>query len=101
MALVERKRGRAAVEDRARILRRDRGLCQVCLPRGRIVLATEVDHIVALINGGDDTDENKQSICRDCHAEKTRQDLGQKQATQIDAAGLPTSPGHHWNTRGA
>ena len=39
-----RKRGRAAVADRARVMRRDKGLCQDCLARGILKPATQVDH---------------------------------------------------------
>jgi 5-methylcytosine-specific restriction protein A len=33
--------------------------------------ADEVDHIVPLELGGSDSDANKQSLCRECHAAKT------------------------------
>lgn len=72
-----RKRGQAAVIDRDRIVRRDKGLCQRCLRKGRYTEGHEVDHIVALINGGPDTDENKELLCLPCHAEKTREDMRQ------------------------
>lgn len=97
MKITERKRGRAAVEDRARIMRRDCGLCQACLLRGIIKPATVVDHIVALVNGGDDRDTNKRCLCDECHTEKTRQDLGLKPSGACDTNGLPIAPGHHWN----
>lgn len=97
MELVKRKRGRAAVSDRARIMRRDCGVCQICKREGRLTPALEVDHIVALCNGGDDSDENKQALCLACHEAKTRADLGQKQVVEFGADGMPTTPGHHWN----
>ena len=48
--------------------------------------STVTDHIVALVNGGADTDENRQRLCDDCHEVKTAQDLGRKpkQAIGVD-----------------
>ncbi|GAA4493254.1 HNH endonuclease signature motif containing protein [Pseudaeromonas paramecii] len=57
---------------RQRVLERDRYLCQVCLAKGRITVATEVDHIVNKAAGGTDDEANLQAICRSCHAAKTQ-----------------------------
>ena len=92
-----RKRGRQALADRARVMRRDKGLCQDCLARGVLTLATEVDHIVPLFKGGDDSDDNKAAICADCHQLKTRSDKGQAPSGGCDARGFPTDPRHPWN----
>jgi 5-methylcytosine-specific restriction protein A len=73
-----RLRGRRGVEQRLRRLRRTHGLCELCHKKGRVEVAVEVDHIIALVNGGEDTDENTQNLCRPCHDEKTRKDLGFK-----------------------
>lgn len=35
----------------------------------------EVDHIIALANGGTDLDDNLQILCRYCHAAKTKEDI--------------------------
>ncbi len=56
---------------RKRILARDDGLCQPCLGRDLITMATQVDHIVQKASGGSEEDENLQSICGDCHKAKT------------------------------
>ncbi|PWV99569.1 HNH endonuclease [Mangrovibacter plantisponsor] len=56
---------------RARILRRDKGLCQSCLKQGRAVEASCVDHIIAKAQSGTDEDSNLQSLCWPCHAAKT------------------------------
>ena len=95
---TERTRGRRGVEDRHRILRRDNGICQRCLKAGRITPATQVDHIEPLHKGGPDSDENKQSLCDPCHAEKTREDMGHKHKATIGVDGWPVDAAHHWNT---
>lgn len=50
---------------RAAILYRDAYRCALC-PRG----ASEVDHIVPLVDGGTDHPSNLRSLCRDCHASR-------------------------------
>lgn len=56
---------------RARILERDRHLCQECLRNGRAVVAKTVDHIKPKAQGGTDADSNLQSLCWPCHHAKT------------------------------
>lgn len=56
---------------RKRILRRDKGLCQICLAGGKYRPAKSVDHIKPKFEGGDDHDENLQSLCKPCHDAKT------------------------------
>jgi 5-methylcytosine-specific restriction enzyme A len=46
-------------------------LCVECERRGRIRLATQRDHILALEEGGTDTQDNEQGLCDDCHAAKS------------------------------
>lgn len=94
--MIERARGRRAVEDRARIMRRDKGMCQACLSFGRVTQAHQVDHIIALTNGGDDSDDNKRALCDECHAEKTRLDMGYRPRPAFDSSGLPMG-NHRWN----
>jgi 5-methylcytosine-specific restriction protein A len=47
-----------------------------CLASGRLSIATELDHITALVNGGTNADSNYQCLCKDCHRDKTASDLG-------------------------
>lgn len=47
----------------------------------------ELDHIVALVNGGQDTEDNLQVLCVGCHEDKTRRDLGYAKRAQFDASG--------------
>jgi 5-methylcytosine-specific restriction enzyme A len=56
---------------RARIMRRDCGICQPCKRAGRAAEAREVDHIVSKANGGTEDDANLQAICTPCHKAKT------------------------------
>src|SRR5574337_321930 len=69
--MIERLRGRARQAQRKRIIERDKGLCQVCLKNGLIRAGTEVDHKIALQNGGDNSDGNQWLLCDDCHSDKT------------------------------
>jgi 5-methylcytosine-specific restriction protein A len=43
---------------------------------GQLVLAHEVDHIVPLVKGGTNAEENLQSLCRTCHQRKTNTEDG-------------------------
>lgn len=56
---------------RARILTRDKHLCQQCMKDGRAKAATTVDHIKPKAQGGTDADSNLQALCWPCHRMKT------------------------------
>lgn len=73
---TERLRGRAAVTQRVRRMERTHWLCEICAANGRNEVAVVVDHVLALANGGDDTDANTQNLCRPCHDRKTAEDFG-------------------------
>lgn len=45
----------------------DQPLCQQCLDRGQVVVATEVHHKVRVSDGGTDDEENLVGLCHDCH----------------------------------
>ena len=64
-------------------------LCVRCQEQGRIRAATELDHIIALVNGGTNDPENFQGLCSDCHEQKTRIDLGWKPRPKIGLDGWP------------
>ncbi len=72
---ISDRSGGAWAKIRSRIMRRDRGLCQPCKVVGRVTMALQVDHIVALANGGGNDDGNLQGICHECHEAKTRMDV--------------------------
>lgn len=83
-----RLRGRAAVAQRTRRLRRTKGLCEDCLPK-RVTAATVVDHIVPLAHGGPDTDDNTRNLCDPCHAKRTAEQFGHRQKQEIGVDGWP------------
>ena len=85
----ERGYGSAWDRQRQRILRRDAGICQACLPLGFVHVGTEVDHIVPRFEGGTDDDANLQTICTAQHRAKT----------QAEAARARTQP-HSATPRG-
>lgn len=72
-------------------------LCQVCKRKGRFSAANEVDHIVSKAlwiekfgtNDGMDDEENLQSICTPCHAEKTTEEKGFKPKPRVGMDGYP------------
>jgi 5-methylcytosine-specific restriction protein A len=66
-------------------------LCVECQKQGRITIATELDHIVALTNGGTDTDDNRQGLCTECHDAKTARDMGHRERLAISVDGWPES----------
>lgn len=74
---------------REQILQRDQYLCQPCRRKGRITVATQVDHIIALANKGDDKPLNLQAICEPCHEAKTLIDSGHKPKVAISEEGWP------------
>jgi 5-methylcytosine-specific restriction protein A len=73
---------------RARVLRTN-PLCVACQRKGRITIATEVDHITPLFKGGTDDEENLAGMCHQCHADKTVADLGQAPRVTIGIDGWP------------
>ena len=78
---------------RIAIMKRDKGLCQPCERVGRYTPATQVDHIKPKAQGGSDDENNLQSICGDCHDEKTAQDNNRTVKSSIGVDGWPTPYG--------
>jgi len=85
---VKRIRGRALQALRDRLLSAN-PLCAMCKSRGLVTLATDLDHIVALTNGGGNDDENLQGLCAECHELKTLADLGRRPRMEIGEDGWP------------
>ncbi len=71
----KRKAGKALQTRRQRFYERD-PRCALC--RKPLLLDEyRLDHVVALVNGGQDTDANLQGLCVPCHDAKTREDMRQ------------------------
>ena len=72
--------------------------CVMCRAKGSLRIATELDHIVALVNGGLDFNRddcsNRQSLCEDCHKAKTASDLGHRYTPRHGCGqdGWPVAP---------
>lgn len=77
---------------RLRALQRDKHLCQLCLPK-RFTAATEVDHIVNRAAKGTNDMSNLQSLCADCHAQKSKREAnpGYRERVQIGVDGWPVT----------
>jgi 5-methylcytosine-specific restriction enzyme A len=84
----QRIRGRKLIERRA-LWFMQHPLCVMCKREGRVSMATELDHIVALANGGKDDETNLQGLCADHHRIKTNNDLGYKPVRAIGSDGVP------------
>ncbi len=50
----------------------------MCLKKGKFVMATEIDHIIPLKNGGTNDIENLQALCKRCHSKKTKVEQNEK-----------------------
>ena len=87
--MTERIRGRKLQEIRTRYFKAN-PLCVECYKKDKVRIATQLDHIQALTNGGTDTPDNRQGLCAQCHAAKTARDMGYRQRKQIGNDGWPT-----------
>lgn len=84
-----RLRGRRAVAQRQRRLRRTSYLCEDCKAEGRVTLATVVDHIIPLSKGGPDTDENTRNLCDEHNTRRTAEQFGHKVKRPVGLDGWP------------
>lgn len=75
--MIERLRGRRAVEQRQRRLNAE-PLCRDCAAKGMVVAASVPDHVVPLSMGGTDDDNNIRCLCEDCHRMRTAEQFGNK-----------------------
>ena len=63
---------------RARVWFRDKGTCQCC---GTLIMAGmdwQVDHRIAIANGGENRESNLQVLLASCHKDKTKADVAEK-----------------------
>ena len=78
-----------------RLKLRETPLCEYCPGVCRKV-ATEVDHYVAIEDGGAPYDlANLRSACKPCHSRKTAHG---ERLHGCNADGTPIDPNHKWNT---
>lgn len=68
-----RLRGRTLQRERSRLFN-EYPLCVECEKQGRVIAATQRDHIVPLAEGGQDTADNTQALCPSCHDKKTKEE---------------------------
>lgn len=67
---VKRITGRRLQAMRAALFSRN-PLCVECQKVGRVVPATQRDHIIPLAEGGADDETNEQGLCDECHEAKS------------------------------
>lgn len=84
----ERLRGRKAVAQRERRVQMY-PICLECLAEGIVKATDEIDHTIALANGGEDTDDNCQGLCTAHHVDKTNRDMGRTVKQRIGEDGWP------------
>lgn len=73
---------------------RDCPLCEYCPPARRRP-ATQVDHFIAIDDGGEPFDwDNLRSACQVCHSQKTARG---EVLHGCDVNGIPRDPRHDWN----
>ena len=78
---------------RASVLDRE-PLCRYCLARGQVVVATDVDHVSG--DPSDNSMDNLQPLCHECHSRKTQADMGKAVSYGCDSNGWPLDPSSHW-----
>ncbi len=71
----------------ATLLKRQRGKCQHCGLHFRDGDLLEKDHVVAIVNGGDDKKNNKQLLHRHCHDTKTALDTIHRKTAEVTSEG--------------
>lgn len=63
---------------RLRVFEAFGGRCAICGCKIGATVKWALDHIIALINGGENRESNLQPICDACHKAKTRADVAEK-----------------------
>ena len=95
--------GRAWEILRARVIKRDKGLCQACLAKGWVTVGREVDHRVSKAEAAKrgwtkaqvDSVDNLQLLCKPCHDHKTATENGRTYhpRVQVGEDGWPLDNG--------
>lgn len=88
-----RLRGRGLQARRLRKWTEATGCCALCGDLTDYPNGFQLDHIKALVNGGEDKEEQTQVLCLPCHDKKTAIDLGHRERVAIGADGWPEGTG--------
>ena len=73
---------RAPGKVRQRVFDRENGICHLCnQPIQAPGQKWDLDHVVAIINGGENRESNLKPAHRDCHKDKTARDVAEKAKT--------------------
>ena len=81
------------------VLARDNYLCQQCKREGRITPGNQADHIIPKSQGGQDEIDNLQTLCTECHMDKTIRESGRVPRETYTVDGYPINHNHHWNNK--
>ena len=86
-----------------RCFKRDHHTCQQCGYIGGGPHTLFADHILNRQSGGSDTLDNLQTLCRDCHSAKTRDEIAVGQTRRRNSLRLPAEshPGNRAGQRKA
>lgn len=66
---------------RQRVRDRDGDVCRLCSTTIKPAESYELDHVIALINGGENKETNLSAVHKHCHMAKTRLDVAEKKKT--------------------
>ena len=69
---------RAPGKVRQKVFDRERGCCHLCSQPIQAGEAWDLDHVIALINGGENRETNLKPAHRKCHKDKTARDVAEK-----------------------
>lgn len=54
------------------------GCCEECARQFTAAMRPEIDHVTALVNGGENRESNLRALCEFCHGNKTALDVAEK-----------------------
>lgn len=92
---------RAPPRVRQRVFDREKGTCHLCKTKIQPGQKWDMDHAIALINGGENSEANLKPAHRKCHIDKTAQDVAEKAKIAairqrhhgiVDAPKMPSAP---------